>query len=673
MRTHRPTVTIALILAATLIAQAAAQSQQPRTAEDVIKLSAELVQIDVIVTGKTNKPVPGLKREDFQLFDNDKPQHLTTFAYEQSKVMQFNAEPGESRVLPRAITAAEVKRVIAFVVDTLHMSLSSVYYSQRMLTDFLDHKMEPGDLVLILPTGGGSGLLQQFTANQRLLRRAVNRLRPFGFSGGAGTTTYRRQKVANVRGLFGPPPVGPGQGGGLLVQGAPWLHGDPAEEADVRAAIRTFGNLIKNMGKLPGRKIGVVLSEGFRVVSTQSTAEVNQMTAQAARANIVLYTIDPRGLEAMPDEDFRESQGSLNAIALDTGGKFFHNSNDINKGLENLLEENSGYYLLGFQPEASKWDGKIHKIKVVVRDHPELNVSFRRSYLAKASKPAAPPSTDPKNAEMIEALTSPLVRRDIDLRLSPFYLDDAKRDVVVTALLHIDISRFSFKQADGKYQARFEQMGVIFNSIGKAADMFSQTVDLNLDRQTYEQAIRRGLVFTRALSNLRPGVYQLNMFVREPESGLIGTANDFFEVPQIRGDRLTASSIFTDAREIKDGKIVSTAGEGGTLAQRRFSREGEFVYRLVVYNAKADSKSGKPQLEIRARVLTGGRAVFTGNFRPLEIAEGSTPPSRILTGGVLMLAGLEPDEYTLEITVADRARKQDKNSTVRQEIDFTVE
>jgi len=178
MKRSRQIAILTIVLALTPGSRATVQSPQQKPEQGVIKLSAELVQIDVLVTDKSNKPVAGLKREDFELYDNSKRQHLTAFAYEESRSSQFNQEPAEGRMLPHSITAAEVKRVLAFVVDTLHMNFTSVYAAQRMLTDFIDHKMEPGDLVLILPTGGGSGLFQQFTSDQRALRRAVSRLRP---------------------------------------------------------------------------------------------------------------------------------------------------------------------------------------------------------------------------------------------------------------------------------------------------------------------------------------------------------------------------------------------------------------------------------------------------------------------------------------------------------------
>src|SRR5262249_22797152 len=191
--------------------------------------------------------------------------------------------------------------------------------------------------------------------------------------------------------------------------------------------------------------VSVLVSEGLRLYATQTTFDLNQTTALAARANVVFYTIDPRGLDPVgltaADEidrdlpvndavtsaldskrsDFFESQDSLRAIASDTVGKFFGNNNDIKAGLDAMLQENSAYYMLGFYPEAGKWDGKYHKLKVTVSERRDITVSFRKSYLAKSPAPANA-GLDPKVAEVIEAISSPLVRRDIDLRLTPLYI-----------------------------------------------------------------------------------------------------------------------------------------------------------------------------------------------------------------------------------------------------------
>jgi VWFA-related protein len=681
---------IALFIAAHVLVVGAQEKSKQDKGE--IRLSTELVQIDVLVTDKSKKPVGGLTREDFELYDNNKPQHISNFAYEETKARRVEETASENRRLPKAITVSELKRVFAFVVDTLHIKFENISRTRKMLGDFVDNKMQPGDLVLILPTGGGSGVLQQFTSDQRLLHRAIDRLRPFYFT--FDTTPYRSMARLSAGPVGG---LSPNRRPGALsmpsvgnVGGSP----DPLEEADVRATLEALKETIKSMSKLPGRKVAVLVSEGIRLYATQTTQDLNQTTALAARANVVFYTIDPRGLEPLvltaADEidsdadfstavtdamsskqsDFYESQESLRAIAADTGGKFFGNNNDITRGLDEMLEENSSYYMLGFYPEAGKWDGKFHKVKVVIREHPEMTVSFRRGYFAK-SPPPENAGLDPKVAEVIEAISSPLVRRDIDLRLTPLYIDNAQRDPVVTLLLHIDASKLTFVQSEGRYHNQLEEVGFVLDAKGNTIDKFSNTLELNLLPQSYQTSLKRGFVATRTM-NIKPGTYQIRLFVREVGFGLIGTANDFIDIPNMKAEKLTTSSLFLSGQAVEQGKVVDTAGLGGTPSQRRFQRNGEFAYSLVIYNPKLDDKSKQPQLEMRTRILKGTKVVFNGGPRPVVAGEGSAPPFRVVTGGVIKLVSLAPDDYTIEVTVRDKMRKKE-DSIIRREMDFSVE
>src|SRR6266404_7494208 len=228
-----------------------------------IKLNAELVQIDVLVTDKAGKPVGGLKREDFDLLDNNKAQQISTFAYEETKARRIGDTVLENRRLPKAITAGELKRVFAFVVDTLHIKFENVNQTRKMLGDFVDNKMQPGDLVLILPTGGGSGILQQFTSDQRLLHRAIDRLHPFFFTN--DTTPYRSMARLGLGSTGRTASGAPNRGFGR--QSMPGIQGgnpDPFEEADVHTTLNAMKETIKSMGKLPGRKVAVLVSEGIR-------------------------------------------------------------------------------------------------------------------------------------------------------------------------------------------------------------------------------------------------------------------------------------------------------------------------------------------------------------------------------------------------------------------------
>src|SRR6266404_934911 len=480
---------------AAALPEAAAQEKKKEQGE--IKLSTELVQIDVLVTGKDNKPVAGLKREDFELQDNNKPQHITTFSYEETARQRVGDQTTQAITLPRAIAAGEVKRVMAFVVDTLHIKFENIYRT-------------------------------------RILHRAIDRLRPFFFSN--DSTPYR--SFARLGGTPGGRMIPGGRGGGGLSGPQGGNIGslpDPLEEADVRATLSALNETIKSMAKLPGRKVSVFVSEGLRMFATQTTRDLDKTTGLAARANVVFYTIDPRGLDPLvlsaSDEidqdadpvtavtaasdrkrdDFHESQDSLRAIAVYTGGKFFGNNNDIKQGLDAMLDENSAYYMLGFYPEASRWDGKFHKVKVVVRNRPDLTVSFRKGYLAKSAQPDSSAKLDPKVAEAIEAISSPLVRRDLDLRLTPLYTDNGQREPVVSLLLHIDASRLTFSQADGRYQSKLDELGFVFDANGKAVDTFSNTLRLNLQPATHDAVLKRGLLATRTL-NVKP------VFIRSDSS-----------------------------------------------------------------------------------------------------------------------------------------------------------
>lgn len=695
---HLLSVVLATVIISSTPIATLSQDRKKKSDQDSIKLNAELVQIDALVTDKAGKPVSGLKREDFELLDNNKPQPITHFSYEESNPARVKNSPVPQPPIPKAITARDLKRVVAFVVDTLHMRFENLYQTRKMLQDFVDNQMQPGDLVLILPTGGGSGLLQQFTADRSLLRSAIDRLRLVNV--GSGVIAYRSitsDVPFRSTGRVEQPVDSKNRGSGRLsMPDYPGSHeADPLELADVRATLETLNNVITSMRQLPGRKLGVFVSEGFRLFPTQTTREFGETIGLAARSNVVFYSIDPKGLtapfsaadsfgfavgnggdlgQAIAQQltqnrlDLLDARESLSSLAVETGGKLFSDNNDINKGLANLLDENSSYYLLGFQPEPARWDGKLHKIKVVVRNRPELTVLARRSYLARSDAPK-PTSPDPKVAEAIDAISSPFVRRDIDLRLTALYIDNPQRQPIVTLLLHIDASKLHLIESEGSYRSSLEQIGFVLDANGGTVESFSNTLQLNLQPKTFQAALKQGFVATRTM-NVKPGIYQIRLFVREIGFGLIGTANDYIEIPDLKAaDRLSASSLFLAGQTAQQGKTADAAG--ATPSQRKFPTNGEFSYSMVIYNPRIDEKTKQPQLEMRTRILNGSKVVFAGQPHPVAAGEGSALPYRVVTGGVIKPLILPSGDYTVEVIVWDKLRKKD--SIIRRETDFSVE
>jgi len=230
--------------------------------------------------------------------------------------------------------------------------------------------------------------------------------------------------------------------------------------------------------------------------------------------------------------------------------------------------------------------------------------------------------------------------------------------------LHIDASKLHFIQSEGSYHSTLDQIGFVLDSRGQTVENFSNTLALNLQTKAYEAVLKQGVETKRTLS-LKPGLYQVRLFVREVGSNMIGTASDLFDVPDFKADRLCSSSIFLAAQQ------GETYGAGATPSQRRFKQNGELSYSLVIYNPKTDDRTQLPNLELRARILNSTKVVFAGELRPVTPGEGSALPFKTVIGGVIKPLGLPPGDYSLEVIVWDKLRKKD--SIIRRETDFSVE
>lgn len=624
----------ATVAAALLTAGVAAVLAEPPP--PVIRASAELVELEVLVRDRSGSPVSGLRLEDFEVRVDGRARALSHLAHRRldQETAEANVSPGPTQPV---LSAQATRRVVAFVVDTLHLSIESSILTARLLEDFVDREMTPGDLALIMTTTGGSGLLQQFTADRRMLRRAAARLVPFIEAGGF---------YAN-------------------------------------APFDTIDSVVEAMARLPGRRLLIFVGEGW--ADRFPRPRLRATAHRAAVANVVLCAINPLGLEGPMDSaadvlEFDQkgrslptggtrgsnrfwSDSSLMALAEPSGGKAIVDSNDISEALHRTLAENADYYVLGFEPEDREWDGKYHRVKVTVRGRSDLVVSTRQGYVARSLQDVAKAAGDPEASETAAALSSPLIQREIDVTVTPLYSDDGDRQPKLTTLLHIDPAPLTFKEVDGQRRVRLEQLGYLLDSSSKVVDSFRAVTTVDLGEDAYQETLRRGLLATRR-TNVKPGLYQARFLVRDLESGRIGTTTSFVEIPKMKGGRLALSSIFADVRYLQ-APGSGASSEGATLSQRRFPHDSEFGYRLLIYNAKA--ASGDTRLTIQARILRRAEVVRETPETPVQAIEGSAA-ERVATGGTVRLHGLEPDEYRLDILVRDSSRR-----TARQQIDFVVE
>ncbi|HEX3143123.1 MAG TPA: VWA domain-containing protein, partial [Pyrinomonadaceae bacterium] len=175
---------------------------------DVVKITTNLVQVDAVVTDKNGKLVTDLKPEEVQIFEDNRPQKITHFLFSSSPAAgERRAEPTNTNKTidpaapsapPTAITRNDVRRSIAVVVDDLGMSFESVAYVRRALAKFVAEQMQPGDLVSIIRTGGGTGALQQFTTDKRRLSAAIEQVK-FNLMGRGDVSAFAPLKAPDLK------------------------------------------------------------------------------------------------------------------------------------------------------------------------------------------------------------------------------------------------------------------------------------------------------------------------------------------------------------------------------------------------------------------------------------------------------------------------------------------
>ena len=747
---------VALLLSYPLVMTATGQQplspQKPRqNPDEVVRITTNLVQVDAAVTDKKGRPVTDLRAEDFEIYEDGRLQKITNFSFVSvgSSISPSPATESAGTTSRRSAEIAapvptvrlrpeQVQRTVALVVDDLGLSFESMHFVRGALRKFVDEQMQPGDLVAIIRTGAGVGALQQFTSDKRLLYAAIDRVK-WNSRGRAGIAAFAPIEDSPLdafnkrpRNDMEPAPINPG------------MKTDP--ERDMREryndfkdevfSVGTLGALnyiIRGLRTLPGRKSVVLLSDTMAIFDSNGQGNLRtiqalrRLTDLANRASVVIYTIDPRGLPPLnltaadntsalttlgdgafvransgpalmqslnqKTLDLWQSQEGLKYLALETGGFFVTNNNDVSLGIKKALDASKNYYLIGYRPEESTFDPqtgrrRYHEISVKVKQ-PGLIVRTRTGFFGITNEDAQPVRRTIQE-QLMAAITTPFASGDIDLRLTSVFLNEPEYGTFMRSLIFVNAKSLTFKeQPDGSYRAAVDVLAMTFDDGGIPVDRRSRTQEIVVPRAEYRAALDRGLTFGINLPVKTPGAFQLRIAVRDAGSGRVGSANQYVEVPNVKKDRLTLSGIYLAERD-KAHNILATTNTGGVAtngedktgegqiaerdpqsgpAVRRF-RSGALVdYGFEIYNARLDKNTRLPQLQSQVRLFRDNQLVFSGKVLDLK---GQLDSRRLVALGRLPLgADLPLGDYVLQVVVTDALAK-DKNRIATQWIDFEI-
>ena len=689
--------------------------------DDVVKITTNLVQVDAVVFDKNGKPVTDLNADEVQVFEDGKPQKVTHFVYSMSGGEPSNlsvnptvpAKPNE--VAPPVVVETpkpgNVHRTIAIVVDDLGLSFESVSILRRALKKFVDEQIQPGDLVAIIRTAGGAGVMQQFTSDKRLLHAAIERVK-YNLMGRADVSAFSAVRPPDLK-----------------IPDEVAAKNQTAENfREEIFSVGTLGTLryvVSGLREMPGRKSVLLFSDGLKIFNPGDPNSTNRvqtalesLTDFANRASVVIYTMDVRGLPPLglqaqdnvqmslpvgrfpglagptgvarsPREvdqlmtirrnSFYESQNGLNFLAQQTGGLAIRNTNNLSGGIQRVLEDQRGYYLIGYRPEESTFDEKsgrrkFHHLELKVTRPGKYDVRMRNGFFGISDEESRPAKTAAQR--LLNAVSSPFGSNDVHLQLTSLFANDAANGSFMRSFLHIDVRDLSFKDGpNGTHECVFDVLAMTFGDNGVPVDYTGQTYTLELPDADYQRAMQQGLIYNITVPVKKHGAYQFRMALRDTATDRIGSVNQFIEVPDLGSKRLALSGVVLSGKSIAAGGANSNsptpADPEASPAVRHLRQMMRLEYGLLVYNAGLDKATGKPQLTTQIRLFRDGTQVFTGSELPFD-PTGQADLGRLVVGGALDLGtDLAPGEYILQVIVSDMLADK-KYRVATQWMDFEI-
>ena len=676
--------------------------------EPVIRVTTELIELRVVVTDKKGQPIPRLRKDDFTLKVGGETREIGFFS-ETRLPTALPSRRGPVRDLrgslespgPRITESPE--RTVMLFVDTLHLSISSLFRVKRSLRSFLDEQLGDHDLVAIVSTAKRLGVTGQFTRNRHVLRYAIDKL----------------SQGLNLQDSFFTPYIAAGVERGdpqSLRLGMQILQMEDAIEADPeflqalawsraaqvvfetthrrKATLNTLEAAAEQMAGLPGQRLMVLYSDGFSLMGrfgTPDSVDLQGAISKAVRSGVVIYSIDGKGLQPPPlfsaayagsyDQSMlgylssseKDMEDGMNALAKDTGGQTFFNTNDLSGALSEALDSNRLYYVLGFYPPEKERGKGFKKFTVRIKDHPEYRVRTQKGYSPTETVESEREDWDATPEKRFnKAVLAPLPVSNIEVFAWADFIETDVDDAQVSLHVHIDGEKVTMSEEDNAYRMELELMTYVFNKRGKSLDSKVHVIQGRLQLEAVEEIRQNGIYVSKRLT-LKPGLYQLRVGVREKGTEQIGTSVAWIEVPKLPRKKVVLSSIMlADSSTGLDALLETLPGKESTGSHfregLRFYRRGDaFTYLLVIYPAwKAGLESS---LRIKAEFLLNGEPIAPAPYRPLATRLLGQNEKGTIVGGQIELSGTQPGVYELLVSVKD----PDADRTVQRSAIFGID
>jgi VWFA-related protein len=675
---------LAWTLAVVLVCATMASQETPSTY--TFKSETELVLVNVTVRDKSGNPVRDLKREDFTVLEDNKPQQVTSFDLENTDAVlptavseapllgkALSRTPNASSGVPQP-TASQLKdrRLIILFFDLSSMQPDEIDRAVTSAENYVDKQMVPADLVAVICLGSSLTVNQDFTSDKNAIKKT---LQTINLGGGQG---FEEGSTGSTEGT-------PDTGGSFTADDTEYNIFNTDRRLE---ALRSVADRLSHVDE---KKSLIYFSSGMDRTGIENQSELHAAINAAVRANVSIYTMDIRGLQAIvPGGEAQNAslrgtspysgQASLNALnsnfttqetlvtlAGDTGGRAFLDSNDFSKVFSGVQQDTSVYYLLGYHSNNSARDGRFRKITVRV-NRPGVKLDFRRGYYAPADFQHS--TKEDRELQLDQELASDLPSTDLPVYLSAAYfrISDGKFYVPVSVV--VPGSQIPFTRTNDQDRATLDVLGVVTSPDKRRIGQIRDTVKLALN--TSELVGRKNVQYDNGFV-LPPGKYHLKFVIRENQTGRLGSFETDFTIPDLKGVPVKMSSVVLASQVRPAGKrksdnpLVRDGSEVIPSVTHVFSAGQHLYFYYEVYDptrepisAAAQSPAGaKPGIRLLTNV-----AFFSGKKKVYETPVVESPqlntPQRRATVFQLdvPLTQLKPGFYTCQVNVIDDAAGQ---------------
>ncbi len=598
--------------------------------------SVNLVLVDVVVRDRSGALVSGLTQDDFELLEDGVKQQIVTFAFEHitpgaapietastlgtaakggaaAPSLIATAPASANADAPHPLTSEEVAghRLMVLVFDTSSMQPDELQKAIDGAEKWVDEQMTPADLVAVASIGSSLQILSDFTSDKERVRAAVTGLSPldgtaFAAVDAGSAATDEADTAATTDAT-------------TVDQSAQELD---TFNNDVR--LRALRTLAEALQPLPQKKAIVYFSSGLQRSGTDNQVELRAAVNAAVRANVAMYPVDARGLQAVvPGGGARQAgrgglgafsgsaiasqftqlaaqQETLTALASDTGGTAFTDTNDFGEAFAKVSRDISSYYILGFASTNTAKDGRFRRLSVRVKNRANVRLEAKNGYYA--DRDFAHTARNDREQSLQEQLQAPIPATDVPLFVTAGWFRLAADRYYVPIALGVPGAALP----PSAEKTTLDVAGFIRDERGLPVGRIRDT--LTVPASSGESLASRQVLYQTGVT-LPPGRFSVKIVVRENVNGAMGTFETPIAVPELNRAPVKVSSVVlgTQLQMVGTRKTSSPLVHDGVELVPNLthivSRDQHLYFYYEVYDPA--SRNGAPAVETNLTFFRG--------------------------------------------------------------------